>query len=967
MTCLSMAAAMPISRCLRLGSRSITRPRTLAADRFNSNGNLDLQNYFSLDGVDNNSGSTNLQEGSVQVVQPPPDALQEFRVQTRTYSAEFGTSAGAVINASIRSGTNQFHGGVFEFLRNDKLDANTFFNNANGVRRGHFSQNQFGGTLGGPIVPSKTFFFGDFQRFTSRKATTINSIVPTPLMKQGNFTELPYALSDSAVTGQSGCVAGNILKGSCIDTVGSKLLALFPGPNIPSAVARLGVPGSWTGGNNYQFPYSVPNDTWSVDGRVDHSINQRNQVFGRYSYYHVERQDPPWTSNPVAGNGNFATQYLIRGQSVALAWTDTLSSSTLNQFTFGFNRLYAHSDPIGVSLGKSLAPDFGLTGIPEGPNTAGLPPINIGQLTRLGSSPWRPQWQISQVWQFLDNLSWLKGKHSFKFGYEYRTAGNTFLDIQAPGGQITANGIYTNNRGFGAADFLLGDISSAQFTTPLVVHNYMPGNSFYAQDSWRVKPNLTVTYGLRYELFAPLLNRQNQVSNFSPANGGTIVSVSPDAGGWLERTTIHPDKNDFAPRFGFSYGLWDRLVLRGGYGMFYQHSNRIGSESVLELNPPFLIDGLLSQQLGSTTPVFMLKNGFPAAQFTPALVNLRTLQIRAQDPDQRSSYVQQVSFGPEFQLTHDMALSAAYVGNFGRKMNRLRNANQGVLTGADSLGNPIITFPYANLNSTLQSVRGAGQHAFLELATNDGNTNYNAFEISLRRTFARGLGFGANYTWSHNIAEFVDNLTGGSTPANAYRYDLERSNSILDVRHRFVGNLVWTLPIGEGGRILVNRGAASRWLGGWQFNAIVALQTGNPFTATATDRSFTGSGHANRASCIGDPFAGASSDPHQYVPDGSGFLINPAAFATPKDGEFGSCAPRSFYGPGIQNFDLSLFKNFKLTEGRRIEFRTEFFNALNRANFAQPRASFSTPASFGKVFGTRLEPRDIQFALKFQF
>jgi len=201
-------AGLVAAGLLEAGVQKYYEAANPAADRFISNGNLDLQNYFSLDGVDNNSGSTNLQEGSVQVVQPPPDALEEFRVQTRTYSAEFGTSAGAVINASVRSGTNQFHDGVFEFLRNDKLDANTFFNNANGVRRGHFSQNQSGGTLGGPVVPSRTFFFGDFQRFTSRKATTINSIVPTPLMKQGNFTELPFALSDSAAPGQSGWCCG---------------------------------------------------------------------------------------------------------------------------------------------------------------------------------------------------------------------------------------------------------------------------------------------------------------------------------------------------------------------------------------------------------------------------------------------------------------------------------------------------------------------------------------------------------------------------------------------------------------------------------------------------------------------------------------------------------------------------------------------------------------------------------------
>src|SRR4051794_2562613 len=253
--------------------RNLTNTNNTAPDRFSSNGNLETQNYFALDGVDNNSGSTNLQEGSVQAVQPPSDALQEFRVQTRTYSSEFGTSAGAVINASIKSGSNGFHGDVWEFLRNSSLDANTFFNNLNGVGRGHFSQNQFGGTIGGPVIKNKTFFFFDAQNFTSRRATTVFSTVPTPLMKTGDFTELSNALVSSTVPSQSGCIAGKVISRSCIDPTGLKLISLFPDPNIPSAVARQGRAGSWTGSPNYQYQYSVPTDTYSYDVRIDHNFN----------------------------------------------------------------------------------------------------------------------------------------------------------------------------------------------------------------------------------------------------------------------------------------------------------------------------------------------------------------------------------------------------------------------------------------------------------------------------------------------------------------------------------------------------------------------------------------------------------------------------------------------------------------------------------------------------------------------
>lgn len=946
--------------------KNLTNPNNTAPDRFSSNGNLETQNYFSLDGVDNNSGSTNLQEGSTQTVQPPPDALQEFRVQTRTYSAEFGTAAGAVINASIKSGSNAIHGSVWEFVRNSQFDANSFFNNSGGVPRGHFSQNQYGGAIGGPILKNRTFFFFDAQDFTSRKATTVRSTVPTPLMKSGNFTELRTSLANPGVAGQTGCISGNVIAASCLDPVGVKLLALYPDPNIPSAVGVQGAPGSWTGANNYQFQYGVPNDTFSYDVRIDHNLNANNRIFGRFSNYKVDKQDPPWTGNAVAGNGNFATQYRIRGKSIATSWTDVLSPSMLNELRGGFSRDYAHSDPLGLELGNSLASQFGLTGIPANPQNAGIPPINITGLQRLGTAPWRPQFQVAQVWQLLDTLSWLKGDHSFKFGFEHRHTSNNFLDAQSVQGQITASGIYSGNTGIGVPDFLLGDVSTASFTTPSVVHNYKLAYSFFAQDSWRILRNLTLNYGVRYELFSPLLNHQNAVANFTPANGGGFVTASD--GDWYARSLIHPDKNNWAPRIGFSYSPFERVALRGGFGIFYQHDVRIGSESVLAENPPTFLDQSLAQSNGSTTPVFLLRNGFPANQFGPSVVDLTRLQIRAQDPNQRTPYVQQVSFGPQVQLSQSTVLDVSYVGNFGRKENRLRNANQGFVTGFTPAGTAITQFPYANLSTNVNTL--GGNHAFLELATNDGNTNYNGLLVSLRKRYSKGLAFGISYTWSHNFADFVDNLTGGSTPANAYNYSLERSNSPFDVTHRFVANGIWNLPIGQGGMILNDGGRASRLIGGWQLNTIITLQTGTPFTVTSSDQSQTGGNHQNRANCIGDPYTGASTDPSRIAGGNApGFFLNPAAFAVPTVGTFGNCAPRAFHGPGIENVDLSLFKQFAVTERWRVELRTEFFNAFNHANFTNPSASY-TPAtlgSFGKVLNTVMEPRDIQFALKLYF
>ncbi|HEV2176430.1 MAG TPA: carboxypeptidase regulatory-like domain-containing protein [Terriglobia bacterium] len=964
-------------------------------DRFSVNGNLELQNDFLLDGVDNNSNSENLQEFSVQVVQPPPDAVQEFRIQTRTYSAEFGTSAGAVINATIKSGTNGLHGDLWEFIRNDNLDANDFFSNASGTPIGHYTQNQFGGTVGGPIRKDKTFFFFDYQRFTARRAQTVLSTIPTPLMLTGNFTELPFALQNPSVPGETSCITNNIVNPACQDPVAQKLLALYPSPNIPGREAVQGQPGSFAlGVPNYIFQAATPNDTYSLDGRIDHTINDKNHLFGRYSFDHVSRQDPSWTSNHVVGDGNFATQYRIKTQQLAIGLTTALSNSMVNEIRGGWNRDFAHSDPLGVTLGTSLAPTFGLNGIPVGPNTSGLPPIYVGGLNpiRLGGSPWRPQYQIAQVYQLVDNLSWLKGKHSFKFGYEYHKWGDNFLDIRSLQGEFgSLFGQYTDptGQGFAVADFLLGNQDFARFTTPLVVHNYQPGHSFYGQDTWRATSKLTLTYGLRWELFAPVLNRQNETSNFSPAGGGSLVTSPSNASGWAARSLINPDYTSFAPRFGFAYHALNRVVLRGGYGVFFQHEERIGSESILQLNPPFLRDSQTSIFGGSTT-VFQLQNGFPLNNFTGGPLDLAGIQFRAQDPNQRNPYVEQASFGPEIELSRDTVLGLTYVGNWARKANRLRNGNEGIITSFDSFGCPIVNFPYANLNdqNTVVDTGSAGGcslpggHGFLEYATNDGNTNYNALEVSLRRAFTRGLSYGVSYTWSHGLANYVDNLTGGAFPANGYNYSLEYGNSQIDITHRFVANAVYELPFGKGRQWLSQGGVAGKLAGGWQANSIVTIQTGTPFSVGAPDLSFTdGSGNdAGRPNCVGNAFAGAASSatgPNGYVGSGSGFFLNPSAFTLQAPGTFGTCAPRQFYGPGLWDVDFSVFRSFRVGESKRFEFRTEVFNAFNHPNFANPGPSVGNPSSFtvqsllnpilGLGSGGPGDPREIQFALKFYF
>jgi len=996
---------------------------------FSANGNLQLQNYFQLDGIDNNSKSENLQEQSTQSVIPPPDALQEFVLQTRTYSTEFGTSAGAVVNVSTKSGTNHFHGDAWDYIQNAALNANSFFNDYNGLAKNPYNQNQFGGTIGGPIIHDRTFFFVSYENLLSNIAQTIMSVVPTAAMQGGDFSAATNGsymaasnrLMTPLVPSQAACFTSqNVVSPSCFDPVGQKVLALYPAPS-----AQLGPVNVFTGAANYLYVGTVPNNTRTLDVRVDHTLNKKSQIFGRYAFDYADYENPPpWTSNPIAGNGSgFPTTYILHDQSVALGWTYTPRNELVNTAHAGYLRTFSHSDPIGLKDGVSDASQIGLNGIPANPEVTGIPPFQESGINSIGSAYYRPQYQVAQTYQLLDSLYWLKGRHSYQFGYEYHQDALNFFDIQAPQGIIYNSGIFTSTSGFGAADLLLGNVSQLILGTTNEINNYVRGNSFYAQDTWRANDNLTLNYGLRYELYPPFwLNRENRTANFScgaqaypaciasgpPSNGGTIVTAAGGKG-WLGDTQMQPDRTDFSPRIGVSYHIFKPIVLRAGYGIFHQFINRIGSESLLQQNPPYLGSWNIAQTAGSKTPVFQLDSAAgmnssaylsptslsdllipgPAVTCTTGILTngicvggvaggLPTQHIRAQGVNNRTSYIQQVSFGPQYQISKTTILSLNYIGNWGRKMNRVQNANQGFVTSCPTCATvtstadiyfPLTSFNSGNTIDANDTANGAGQHAFVELATNDGNTGYNALELNLKRAMSHRLMYTASYTWSHNMADFVDNLTGGDTPQNAHNYAHEMSNSYQDVRSRFVATGTYELPVGKDGLILNNNGLASRLLGNWKTNAIVTLQTGEPFNVTATNVSDTGGNSASYANCIGNPFAGATSSALQYAgAHSTGFFINPAAFSAPTLGTFGSCRPRAWHGPGLKDGDLSLFKSFPVIGEDRIETRFEFFNAFNHPSFGNPAANISSSgANFGKVTTTTVAARVMQIAVKFYF
>jgi len=441
-------------------------------------------------------------------------------------------------------------------------------------------------------------------------------------------------------------------------------------------------------------------------------------------------------------------------------------------------------------------------------------------------------------------------------------------------------------------------------------------------------------------------DENNILTNVIPETGEVVTAKS--SGGMYDRTLIHSDKNNFAPRLGLAWAATSRLVLRGGYGVFYQETERYGSESQLALNPPQLIDVNLNANSANDPPVMILRQGFAPVSATN--VSKAAVQWRIQDPNQKTPMVHQFSLGPEFALTSDMTISAEYVGNLTRHGRRLRNLNQGRITGPAT-----VVFPYAQY--------GFGS-AYLEQIVTNGRMNYHALQAKLQRRFTHGLGFTLAFTWSRTLGDYLDHLTAGfgasgNTPQNAYDMAADYGPLAYDVPKRFVGSFIYELPVGKDHRF--NPGGALGALArDWSVNGILSLNAGMPFTIGSTDRSNTGPGHTSRANCNGDAQPSGFDRTLDRWFDTSVFS-EPAAFT------FGTCGQNTVRGPGSKSMNLSLFRRFPLKGDRRLELRVEGFNIFNWVNYGFPGMSVSNPTTFGRISTSLGDPRELQLALKLYF
>jgi len=848
-----------------------------------------------------------------------------------------------VVNASIKQGTNAFHGSLFEFGRDDRFNANRWENERANVAKGQFNQSIGGGTLGGPIVKGRAFFFGDYQGTRLTQAQTKLSTVPTELMKQGILTELPQTLRTSTFI-PTGCVntATKSITPSCIDPVAASLLGLYPAPNIPQALAKLGVAGGFVS-PNFISNGLLDNDIDQFDIRTDQNVRQgSDQILARYSFMDTRRLEPPALVDPVA-SGDFASHILNRGQSLVGGWSRVMGSAMFSEFRASWNRISSSS--LQLPFGDNQNAKYGIKGVPDDPRFAGgIPAMNIGGVTRIGGPSFRPQYQTSQVFQFAENLTWNRGAHNYKFGVEKRRDLVNYIDLRALNGALSfSDGRYSN---IGYADFLLGLASTEQLTLYYPADLYTDGWQAYAQDSWRLSNNFTVNYGLRYEYFTPMLNRDNKMTNIIPETG-QIVTASD--GSIYDRSLIHPRYLDFAPRAGFAWTMTPKLVWRGGYGLFYQQTDRYGSESQLALNPPQLVDVSIAAASANDTPVVILKNGFQTV--SQANIDKTRVQWRIQDPNQDTPRAHQVSIGPEYQLANNLVVDAEYVGNFVRHGRKLRNLNQGVLTNP---GVGPVVFPYAQY--------GFG-NAFLEQIATDGVSDYHAVQLKVQRRMSGGLAFTSSLTFSRARGNFLDHLSagGGATgnfPMDAHDISRDYGPLPYDIPRQWTTSFIYEVPVGSG-RHFKPTGVVGAIASNWAVNGILTLTDGRPFTISATDRSNTGQSHQNRANCISDP-----------VPDGFDQSIDhwfdPKAFAEPTNFTFGNCGYNTVRGPGFKRMNLSVFRSLPFGD-KRIELRVETFNLFNWVNYDFPGLNVSTPASFGKISASVDAPREMQFAVKFYF
>jgi hypothetical protein len=993
---------------------------------FSVDGARALQNNFLLDGIDNNSNLGDLLNESSYVIQPPVDAIEEFKVQTNDYSAEFGRGNGAILNAVIKSGTNAFHGDVFEYLRNDDLDSSPFFVVTS--QKPAYKQNQFGGTIGGPIQKDKTFFFGDYEGFRLRQGIPQTTVIPDQLMDEGNFSELLTNMPAMAIdlngnpTGQvafdcSGhpTFVGEIFNarqtqvvpitshnptGLCGVPIGTSAgvpTNIFPTGSIDPLAARLSAlipqPNSDNPGFNYLAVPTRSETRNNFDVRIDHTFSPKDSIFGRFSYENQPSFIPSPFQNVLDGGGFFDGNEDFSYRSVAVSETHIFDSTHINEFRFGYNRINAHR--YQNNFDQNVSAQLNFPGVPFEPGTfnGGLPALTFGDgsAPELGSSGFLPSIEKQNSYVFTDNFTWIKGRHSIKIGAEVRYEQFTIFQPSASRGTMDFSSGFTDNPaaagtgGYGFASFLLGIPDSGSIVN---LHNVDYRRQIYAgyiQDDFKKSSKLTLNLGLRYELYTTVKAADNEQANFDFGCDCLVVPkgqnavLTPTLAGQLpvERNgssgLVSPDLHNFAPRVGLAYRITNNLVFRTSYGIFYGgQENGPYSNPSPGFNPPFFVTQSFNMPclINSANPnPGQVNCSIPGLsslqQGFPAnsLVDPNTPILFSIDPHIETPFMQQWFMGFQYELPANTVLEISYVGSHGADLFGLFNGNEAVPT-ADPTIPTAPRRPDPNIDAGIDTLRS---NLF---------SNYNGLQVRLEKRFSHGLQFEAAYTFSHALDDASDaNL--GSQNQGDFRLQtapfLEYGNADFDVRHRFVLSYIYNLPFGNGQRFGGDAtGVKNQLIGNWQITGIVSAQTGNWFTPTDDVVNISNSDCGGAVFNCARPNVVGNPNGPPCIP---GTIFNTCAFvANTTFGTFGDAGRNIIRGPGLQNWDMSFLKEFPVHEQMHFEFRAELFNIWNHPNltFADEMTTnenFSTErgaSQFGFPTASR-SPRLVQFALKFYF
>jgi outer membrane receptor protein involved in Fe transport len=923
-------------------------------------------------------------------VNPSVDSIEEFKVETNSYPAEYGRISGGIVNAVTRSGTNRFHGTVYEFLRNDKLDARNFFLPATS-EKDPLRQNEYGFAVGGPIKKDKAFFFGDYQGFRRRRGLVfVNTQVPTVTMKQGDFsdflgaeistdacgrpvlqgaiydpaTERVAAVGDPTCPGGSGGqtvrdpFAGNVIPAGMFSPASESFLPLWPDPN--------------SGGTNFTRTAADRLDIHRFNVRLDHNVSEKNKWF---FVFHFENSDSfpaqPLPDERAAGFPS-GLSTIVPARTGTLAWNHTFGPTMINEFRFGFTRRNPARVPGGYG---TVAPaDFNVPGFPEctlpGSNgKCGTPIISVlGFHTISGGSM---LFEPAEIYQFADSVSKVMGRHNIKFGTDIRRFRINNIQPNSANGSFSFNPAQTAlpgvaGTGHAFASFLLGRVNNGGADIQEdFLRTRTSSYAFYVQDDFKVTPRFTVNIGVRYQMDLAWKEKFNRAANFNiDTLEWELLGIN------APRTAFDNDFNNFGPRFGFAFNPFPSFVVRGAYGMLYPGNTTRGRGG--DMNP---------------SPLLLVRTSFTPAD-NVILHDLPPINTTVDDPDtvlesaksfsvysdrtQRQQYVQQWNLTLEKQFAGDILVSGSYAGSKGTRLLGnffynifQRSEEQVIATGWGGFGED-------------GPLGAAGNGAIGWVFPNfDGiaNSSYHSGQARFEKRFSGGLSFLGSYTFSKLIDDASsDWSTFGGLDVQGQDYlnrKADRSVSAGDIRHRLVVSYIYELPFGPG-KSRLSSGPAGYLIGGWQLSGITTIQSGFPFGVVDGCFGFCNAARAwaTRPDKIGNPqVPEGQRGPENWVDFSAYDFSNSFNFDTTRP--FGN-APRfddHVRGPGLANFDFALLKNIPISplgERGRLEFRTEFFNLFNTPHFGNPRAG-SFDARFGTITSTRLPNRQIQFGLKLHF